>query len=347
VFRTYRVLETRGILPFRDQANLTLLNENVAIAKWRKASFTLRAHDDKLTLTYLSLQGTETSKGPKVQKASAAKINVYQCDGAGVAVYVPNAKTILLRRSDFLRLHDYTLHHGPLRDFCLFRVPMKCGVRPGEIATLRWENVDFSRLTLNVLDSKKHILSPVPMDLATADYLRELKGDFTEGLVIRHDPNCRVWRHLEGRLSKENLQAIVKKRAKLAGCETWQKMRMYDLRHYFAANWAYPADGKRPGNLHTLATILRDNPFTIHVYLSRLVFYEDIQAEYNRLQTSPFVQSQNGQQTPTVGNEFFDRYCRVCMRRPTCRYIDQAMMSNWASGCRYFEKTMLKECEKE
>ncbi len=319
-------------------------DDKQAVAKWRKQLFTLQACRGRLTLSHLSLQGIDCSDSVKLEKPSITKIHFCPCDGASGPVYIPNAKTILLRRSDFLRLHDYALHHGPLRDFCLIRVPMKCGLRPGEIACLRWENVDFHGLTLNVIDSKKKVAFPIPIDLATADYLRELKADHAGGWVIRRNPN-HVWHELETHLGYENLEYIVKRWAKKAGCETWQKMRVYDLRHYFAANWVYPSNGKRPGNLHALSKILRHkNLLSTQVYLSRLVFYEDIQAEYNRLQTMPFVQ-QNGlnAQAPAIGNEFFDMFCRVCNRRSTCRYIDEAMQSGWANGCKYFEKTLQKE----
>jgi integrase len=246
-------------------------------------------------------------------------------------------ETIHLRRSDFIRLHDYVLHHGPLRDFCLFRVPMKCGLRPGEIATLRWEGVDFDALTLNIIDSKNHKPFPIPMDILTADYLREFRADRVEGLVIQRDPNCRVWRHLvDQRLSKENLEYIIKKWSKLAGLQNWRSMRMYDLRHYFAANWAYPADGKRPGNLHALSKILRHKTLLCtQIYLSRLVFYEDLQAEYDRLQKGP-LSSTRTSEMPTCGNWFFDKYCRVCEHQPACRFIDQAMSSEWAISCKFF-----------
>jgi integrase len=318
-----------------------------AAAKWRKCLFTLHAKKrDKLTLTYLSLSGSDVSGVAKVEKADVATVNFQPCDGAGGALFVREPKTILLRRSDFLRLHDYTLHHGPLRDFCLIRVPMKCGLRPSEIRRLRWESVDFEAQTLNVTDSKKHAVFPVPMDLATADYLRELRADKTEGWVLQREKKGYAWTDLRGPLTLENLNHTVKKWARLAGCESWQKIRVYDLRHFFAANWAYPADGKRPGNLHALSKILRHaNLVTTQVYLSRLVFYEDLQAEYNRLQTWPFVQPEGRSEVPAVGNEFFDRFCRVCTRRPTCRFIDQAMVSPWASGCKWFEQG-LKEMMK-
>jgi hypothetical protein len=179
------------------------------------------------------------------------------------------------------------------------------------------------------------------MDLATADYLRQLKNERAQEWVIDRDPRSPGWRQLTTHLSLENLEHILKKWARLAGCETWQRMRVYDLRHFFAANWAYPPDGKRPGNLHALSKILRHSTSTTQIYLGRLVFYEDVQAEYNRLQTSPFVQD-----VPAVGNDFFDSNCRVCISRPTCKYVDQAMTSPWASGCRFLQKTVQKEVSK-
>jgi site-specific recombinase XerD len=258
---------------------------------------------------------------------------------------IPETKTIVLRRSDFQRLHDYVLNHASKRDFCLIRVPMKSGLRPGEIRTLRWENVDFTHQVLQVRDSKKHRLIAVPLDLATADYLRELKGERSEGWVISRDPNGRAWRESPNPLSLEQLHHIFRKWARAAGCETWQKMRLYDLRHYFAATWVYPGHGKKPGNLHALSQILRhETLLSTQVYLSRLVFFEDLQAEYDRLQTSPFNVDQTmseGAGVPGVGNKFFDEFCRVCVLQPTCKFVEEAMSSLWASSCRWFTKKSL------
>ncbi|HEY4674620.1 MAG TPA: site-specific integrase, partial [Candidatus Bathyarchaeia archaeon] len=136
-------------------------------------------------------------------------------------MFLSGAETILLRRSDLLRLHDYTLNHASLRDFCLMRVPMKAGLRPGEIRCLRWEQVDFETLTLFIVDSKKHRAFPVPMDLATADYLKRLKESVPSrfGWVIERDPQGMYWQDLEKPLGYDALDKIVKKWAKAAGCE--------------------------------------------------------------------------------------------------------------------------------
>jgi integrase len=243
-------------------------------------------------------------------------------------------------------LHDYALANASLRDFCLIRVPMRCGVRPGEIQHLRWDQVDFEKLTLNIVDSKKHKTSPVPMDLATADYLKQLldQGQNRFGWVIERDPQGRIWVDSPEALSYEDLEFVVKKWAKAAGCETWKKITLYALRHFFAASWAYPGDGKAPGNLHALSKILRHRSlFYTQVYLSRLVFYEDIQDEYNRIQTWPFAGDKKADGVPACGNEFFDTWCRDCGHLSTCKFIDNAMRSPWASGCRYHVSSLSKE----
>jgi integrase len=261
-------------------------------------------------------------------------------------MFVPNPESIVLRRSDFLRLHDYALGHAPLRDFCLVRVPMKCGLRPGEIKELRWDQVDFEKLTLNIVDSKKYRSSPVPMDLATADYLKQLldEGENRFGWVIERDVQGRCWVNSPKSLTYEDLDYIVKKWAKAAGCETWNKITLYALRHFFAASWAYPGDGKAPGNIHALSRILRHkNLLHTQVYLSRLVFYEDIQDEYNRIQSRPFVDNIKSSTVPACGNEFFDAWCRFCGHLPTCKFIDNAMRSPWASGCRFHVPSLKQE----
>lgn len=299
------------------------------------------------SLSRLSLWGVTVSNGLKLKKGAGTNLLFYPGNGACNAMLSKQADTIILRRSDFLRLHDYALSHAPLRDFCLIRVPMKCGLRPGEIQFLRWERVDYDGQTLNVVDSKKHVVFPVPMDLATADYLRELQGDRQAGWVIKRDPQGRAWAHLDKPLSYEALEKIVKKWAKAAGCSTWANVTVYHLRHFFAANWAYPAHAKRPGNLHALSKMLRHkNLAATQVYLSRLVFFEDIQSEYNRLQSEPFTTDLAGPKSaPACGNEFFDRFCRRCGRRETCKFMDEALVCPWASGYRFFESEKLEKEE--
>lgn len=264
--------------------------------------------------------------------------------------FLAESGNIVLRRSDFLTLHDYALNHAPLRDFCIIRVPMKIGIRPGEVRCLRWEQVDFSGLTLNVIDSKKHKVYPVPMDPVTADYLEQLKQKFKSNWVFPHDPESHAWKNWTTCLSYDAFDKIIKRWARLAGCQNWQRMTLYLLRHFFAANWAYPTDGKRPGNLHALSQILRHKSLThTQVYLSRLVFYEDIQAEYNYLQSGPFIQkeesevSQGHVETRFLGKEFSDKFCRICNHQSTCRFVEQAMSSPWATSCKYFTPKMQTE----
>ena len=307
----------------------------VAIVRWRRRAF---------TLSHVSLCFSQSIQQPKGQMAPTA--NDLHClpDGAGYGMFWKSQKTIILRRTDFLKLHDYALNHASLRDFCIIRVPMKCGLRPGEVRCLSWEQVDFETLTLNVVDSKKYETFPVPMDPMTADYLRQLRCKYTSKWVFPHDPESHTWKHWTNPLSYDAFTKIVKKLARLAGCVSWKKMTLYMLRHYFAANWAYPQDGKSPGNLHTLCNILRQsNIMVTHVYLRHFVFYEDEQAEYNRLQAGPFasnlqLQGQGG------SSEFLERWCSRCDREATCRFVDQAVASPWADGCRYFK---LKLIEKE
>lgn len=310
----------------------------VVRAKWRRRAF---------TLSCLSLQVLQMSDGTKVKKASAAEVVFYQTNGAGHEMFMPNQEIIELRRADFLRLHDYALSHAPLRDFCIIRVPMKCGLRPGEVRCLRWEHVDFQGLTLNVVDSKKYEVFPIPMDPVTADYLRQLHEKFDSKWVFPHDPESRAWKHWTTCLSYDAFDKIVKKWARLSGCQSWQHVNLYLLRHFFAANWAYPMDGKRPGNLHALSKILRHKSLAYtQVYLSRLVFYEDLQAEYNRLQNGPFVHQSNlNVSLPACGNEFFDRWCRICDHQLTCRFMEQAMVSPWAEGCHFFKQKVLEKEE--
>jgi hypothetical protein len=304
---------------------------HVVVHRWRHKAF---------SLTHLSLQTLQMSRENKVEKTGAAQYLFYQTNGAGHGMFYPARDAITLRRSDFRRLHDYTLAHASLRDFCIVRVPMKTGIRPGEVRCLQWNQVDFTRLTLNLIDSKKYEVFPVPMDALTAEYLQRLHEKFRDTWVFAHDPESHAWKHWTTCLSYDAFDKIIKKWARVAGCQTWRHMTLYMLRHYFAANWAYPPDGRRPGNLHALSRILRHKSLaSTEVYLSRLVFYEDLQAEYNRLQPSPLAQQ------PNAANLFFEHWCRRCDHQLTCRFVDQAAANPWAMGCRFFEQKKLKKEE--
>jgi integrase len=254
-------------------------------------------------------------------------------------MYSPSPETIVLHRSDFLRLLDFALNNAPLRDYCVIRLPSKCGLRPGEARLLRWSQVDFDSLTLNVEDSKKHEQLPVPIDPLSCDFLRQLRMESTSEWVFTQSRRCSTWKqwsHMP--LSYDMLDKIVKRCGRAAGCTSWRKMNMYLLRHFFAANWAYPGDGKVSGNLHALSKILRHKSLAYtQIYLSRLVFYEDIQQEYNRLQSGPFAGTQAG------GSDFFARWCSTCAHEGVCRFMDQALTSSWAEGCHFFSPKTVKE----
>ena len=302
----------------------------IAILKWMR-----RAN----TLTHLSLRVARLLQCGKAKKFEGCYAG-FCLNGAG-AMFLRRQRTIVLRRSDFIRLHDYAQKHAPLRDYCLIRVPMKCGLRPGEIRCLKWSQVDFDNLTLNVLDSKKHRIRLVPMDTLTAEYLRQLKvslkGTVNDWVIQRGTQGgLSAWRSLRKPLSYDALDKIVKKWGKAAGCQTWRQMNLYMLRHFFAAHWAYV----KRGNIHALSRILgHESVATTQVYLSKLVFYEDLQSEYRRLQAGPIAGAgfEPAAFPPKVGNWFFDKYCRFCRHQPTCKFIDEAMTSQWASGCKFYE----------
>ena len=267
---------------------------------------------------------------------------------SSAAIFLRNQRTIVLRRADLIKLHDYSQKNAPLRDYCLIRVPMKCGLRPGEIRNLKWSQIEFKGLTIRVMDSKKHKVRLVPMDPITADYLMQLKSVTSEGWVIRRDTQkgLSAWKDRNTPLSYDALDKIVKKWAKKAGCQSWKHMNLYLLRHYFAAHWAYV----KKGNIHTLSRILgHESVATTQIYLSRLVFYEDLQSEYKRLHNGPIIEvSAQSEAAPKIGNWFYDKWCRTCQHQATCKYIDEAISSQWASGCRFYtEKMKLQNISRE
>jgi len=231
-----------------------------------------------------------------------------------------SADAIIIRRADVERVHDYARRNCCLRDYLLIRLPMKIGLRTGEICTLKVEYIDFVDRSFRVFDSKRKALSsfPLPLDLVTLQLIRDLIGDRVEGYVFIQR---RSWKRLkQGQpLTVQEVWHIVRKIGLAAGVEGF-KPRV--LREYFAAVWAHV----EKKSLVTLQWILRHKSLeTTQVYVNKLVFWEDVKSEYEGVKAKPFKETL----------PLRESLCSSCLHRDVCRF---APLPSHVTGCRFYVK---------
>jgi len=230
-------------------------------------------------------------------------------------------EAIIIRRADVERAHDHAQTHSQLRDFVIVRVIMKIGLRTTEICTLCVEHIEFSACKFKVLDSKKKRFYPLPLDVLTLQYIKDLVGDKHEGYVfIRQDSTAGS----NSPLSRKAVWQIVREIGEAAGVKN---LNPRVLRHYFAAHWVY-VDRKPKQDLQLF--LRHTNPLTTELYLSRLRFAEDLDKIYHEKQ-SPFADARQL-------SEFYRKHCATCIHESTCKFVDQVGTSPWASGCRFYKQ---------
>jgi len=233
---------------------------------------------------------------------------------------------IVIRRSDVVKVHDYARTHCKLRDYLLVRLPMKIGLRISEITTLNIEDINFGDRSFQVLDSKKKRFFPLPLDMITLQLIKDLIGEREEGTVFTRQDRWRIAKQHKP-LSRVAAWYLFHSIGLAAGVEGFSPRI---CRHYFAAKWH--EDMKKQGSKKTLEglrRILRHTSLTTTTfYLQRLVFFEDIQEQYQEIQ-EPYIARQEA-------SPFYRKWCSKCRIAPVCKMIDQACASEWATGCKFF-----------
>jgi len=250
--------------------------------------------------------------------------------------YTWQADAIIIRRADILKVHDYARQNCCLRDYLLIRLPMKIGLRTGEICSLKIENINFQDKTFHVLDSKRKRLYPLPLDALTLQLIQDLIGPRQEGYVFTREVYSRSWSHkkAEKPLHVTTVLVTVKRIALKVGVEGFTPRL---LRHYFAAEWH-----KQGGSLELLRRILRHKSLAYtQFYLSRLVYFEDLKGEYEKLQNGPLTSPQQPQFYKT--ESLTPKICSSCANLPICKLVDR--MPSWATGCQYYKKEALVKNE--
>ena len=252
----------------------------------------------------------------------------------GERKYCWQADAIIIRRADILKVHDYARQHCCLRDYLLIRLPMKIGLRTGEICSLRVENINFEDKTFYVVDSKRKKLYPLPLDVLTLQLIQDLIGPRREGYVFTREVYSRSWSHVKKGmpLHVATIEKVVEKIGLAVGVEGLTPRL---LRHFFAAEWH-----RQGGSLELLRRILRHKSLAYtQFYLSRLVYFEDLQGEYQRLQSGPIIDEAYVPKPPPqiqVTQPALPKICSSCANLPICRLVDR--MPSWATGCQYYRK---------
>ena len=239
-----------------------------------------------------------------------------------------SADAIIIRRSDVEKVHDYARQNRDLRDYLLIRLPMKIGLRTREIATLAVEDIDFETRSFQVLDSKKHTFYPLPLDVLTLQLIQDLVKDVVQGLVFKH----KTYKH--ERENKPLTNVSIWKTVRDIGEEVNVKgFHPRVLRHYFAAEWHIV----QHKSIETLRRILRHKNLSVtHRYLSRLVFFEDIQKEYEETK-NPYISIATRNLPDSGKGSFYEEFCSKCDHEPTCKFLEKMCSCEACSGCRFYK----------
>jgi integrase len=231
---------------------------------------------------------------------------------------------LVVHRTDVEHIHDYAQKNCTQRDFLIIRVGMRIGLRTGEIATLRIEDIDFEKRFIKVLDSKKKVYFPLPLDPVTLQLIQDLCGFRKHGYVFTR---ARSWKHVKGDkpLTIEDLWHIVHKVGYDAGVPNFKPR---DLRRYFAAHWVRDQDKSLAG----LQDLLRhQDPETTMIYVNKLSFWEDTQKEFDSVRKGPIVESQVEETNPTRTQGAHAKVCSDCAALQVCKFA--AQMPACAMSC--------------
>lgn len=251
-----------------------------------------------------------------------------------MSAHAPIFNAIIMHRANIERLVTQPKN---LRDQIVIDLPRLQGFRTGEVASLRWEYVDYDREQITVMDSKKHVLVPLPLDWRLAQLLEKYrKPSQSEGWVIRPLESWNIKHSDDKPITSDTLQNVVKWYAKEAGIPDWKRYNPTLLRAFFAANWV---SEKR--SLKVLQMIMRHNELgtTLH-YVGRIVFWEDLEAEFHRIQRVPKKTREVEKTVSKILENPVAKQCIACPANIVCKHVGEAAVSEWATGCRLYPKIM-------
>ena len=173
------------------------------------------------------------------------------------------------------RVIDYVEKHRDLRDRLMFYLLLTRGLRTGEICSLKAEWVDFDNGLIYVMDSKKKVLLPLPLDVKAFNMFEQLLNGRRKGYVFLR---ARKQLQYAGKpMSVQGVWEFVKRIAEQAGVKNFNP-RMF--RRHLAAFWMQKAGG----HLAELQVIMRHaNPQVTWEYANQFAFAEEISKEASRV----------------------------------------------------------------
>ena len=249
---------------------------------------------------------------------------------------------VLLRRDDIKKLVEYP---KILRDQIIIDFSRLQALRTGEVATERWVDVDLENGFIHVLDSKKHVPILLPLHWRLAEQLMRYKEEVApaEGdWIVRPLPSVNVKRSAWGKpISNDAIHDIVKGYARDAEIFDWRRYNSTLLRACFAAEWV-----RQKRSLKMLQFMMRHNNLaTTFRYVSKIVFWGELEAEFDRVQRVPVTRRMKKLSMSELLAKPMAKQCLSCPAVDVCKFVDEAVESEWADGCRFFSKIVEKLAE--
>lgn len=250
---------------------------------------------------------------------------------------------IVLIRRGFQRLFRHAAAHEPLRNQIIIAFPTRMGLRTGEIVALYGHDIKIDTGRVMVTNSKSKHVYPIPLPYSIAEILERYEYSKDQPLIQRLLGSS--YRSRNGTpLHPTAITKLWHEIALRAGLDNPELYTPTFGRHYFAATSAFNPDPKKRLNIETIRRIMRHKSLAYtQVYLSRLVFFEDIQADINRVQEIPGV-TKKMRAYPSVNvvgggrgdsSQAFRDFCYECTHFPICKYKEE-MAACAIAECPYF-----------
>lgn len=251
---------------------------------------------------------------------------------------------IILVRKQFQQLLNHSAEHEPLRNQLIIDFPTQMGLRTKEIRMAFWEDVDVDSGHLFIRNSKSKHLYPLPLTYTIAQKLDQYRSPSDRrGVILRRLFGCSYSHQMKGQpISNKTVWDTWHRVARRAGVQHPEIYTPRLGRHYFAAMFTLHPDPRKRGSLEVLRRILRHKTLTYtQIYLSRLIFVEDIKREFNRIRQIPQI----GGDVKSLYNQELEQVevreeCLSCPACPVCKHKYELARCEAASGCKFRPKIL-------
>jgi len=253
--------------------------------------------------------------------------------------YFNVGKPVILVKQEFQKLFTYSRRHEPLRNQLVIDFPTKMGLRSGEITQIYGSDININQGRLNIRNSKSGHIYPIPIPYEIAEKLERYRYRQDKPLIRRLLGGSYTESRGGTPMHPTSLLQLWHRVAKRAQLETPKIYTPTLGRHYFAAMWAFHPNPEKRGNLEMLRRIMRHkNLAYTQVYLSRLVFFEDIKRDYDRIHNIPQIKDENKMyMSPEVvdqGQVEIREECLTCPAQSVCKYKELLAQVPVAGPCR-------------